>query len=149
MTIIPRCEEALKAYAVSRNITGLNVYRGMGRELAAVNTTSSLKIENPSLTCSAPNARRDPDIKGNWIVNASVMLRLNAPDVSEDDVRTWCGTLSEHFETDTLAADINEESPTGFTATGIELEDAGYRINGKVWEIFLTMLIYCLPDDVT
>lgn len=156
MKIIPLTQQALQAYGESLALDGLTVVRGMSNEVSIADKSRQVTISNPSLVCECRTARHNQDIKGNWLCSAAVILRLNAPDTTEEVLKTWSASMSSAFERDDLASAINSAfsaslSPdaTGYTVVGRELLDAGYRLNGKVWEIFLTMEIHCCQANIT
>jgi hypothetical protein len=153
MNILIRTQKALKLYLDAVATAGgysLTVRRALTNETAISNLTRTERITLPMAVCHCNSAIRDDSIRGNWSADALIVLRFQANETTEDVVETWCDRMSAALEIDDLTPAINTAAASlSYTVLGATIQRAAYQRDGNVWEISISMRLYCCASDIS
>lgn len=130
-----RVQKGLKAYLDTLTFTGTpTIYRGVSQSVRAL----------PAIIVQCDRAEHEQVgvHTGNWLAYATVILRENADDTTEDDHITHAGEVRDAFVATGLEADINTAASGICTVAWCLAESVGYRIEERSWVSELNLRLF-------
>jgi hypothetical protein len=140
--ICPKVENALAALLSDEDLGGIeNVYTGIEHPVVT-DPQLQTRRELPAVECVCQTAQFDGHPGGSHIAQASVMVRANADDTTEDQFNDMVTAVWNVCLRDTIAAELTAAA-TDFHCDGVIWQGQNWQIVGRSWVAELTMEIHC------
>ena len=131
-------QRALQAYLRAQQLTflppdGSRIYTSILNETAIV----------PAVLAKCARGRCKVKTDGTWLALARVELREAKDSTSEDDHFERAGELYGCFFTGQELEDINATAPDQYSVQYLNVTDAGWLVEGRLWVSFIDLELDC------